>query len=91
MTAVSAPVSAPANEHRRPRKRNDPQIIVEGRLKNGPVSDCITFRMKVLIVELTFIVTIPPEGETKCPVYVKFRIDWTQNQPPGSVVIGDRP
>ena len=70
-------------------KKFDPQIIVEGNLKHGPTSDIIIFKLRLLIVDLTCVVTIPPDGETKAPVYVKFRIDYSQNQPPGSVVISD--
>ena len=78
-----------ANGHSYPKKAFDPQIIVEGTLKQGPNSDFIMFRVSLLIVDLTFIVTLPPEGKTKAPVYVKFRIDYSKNQPPGSVLIED--
>jgi len=71
------------------KKTFDPQIIVEGNLKHGPTSDIIVFKLRLLIIDLTCVVTVPPEGETKAPVYVKFRIDYSQNQPPGSVVISD--
>ena len=71
------------------RKVFDPQIIVEGNLRQGPQSDVIVFRLRLLIVDLTCVVTIPPDGETKAPVYVKFKIHRSQNQPPGSRVIRD--
>jgi hypothetical protein len=71
------------------RKPFDPQIIVEGTLKEGEKSDYITFRLRLLIVDLTIIVTVPEEGKHVAPVYVKFRIDKSQAQPPGSVVIDE--
>jgi|HubBroStandDraft_6_1064221.scaffolds.fasta_scaffold22206_6 hypothetical protein len=71
----------------KPFKKFDPQIIVEGQLRNGQNSDFICFSLKLLIVDLKFIVTIPEEGSTVAPVYVKFRIDWNQANPPGSVQI----
>ena len=76
------------NGHRfPPKKYSDPQIIVEGTLKEGERSDYITFRLRFLIVDLVLIVTIPEEGQTKAPVYVKFKIDKTQSQPPNSIYI----
>lgn len=84
------------NGHNRPsrpsktiNKNVDPQIITEGVLSSGPHSDYITFRLKILIVELVCIVTVPEEGKKKAPVYVKFKIDWSGHQPPGSVVIDE--
>jgi hypothetical protein len=71
------------------RKTFDPQIIVEGTLKEGLKSDTITFRLRFLIVDLVIVVTIPEDGQTKAPVYVHFKVD--QSQPPGSVEIGNRP
>ena len=77
------------NHERHFRKTFDPQIIVEGTLKEGPKSDYITFRLRLLIVDLIVIVTIPGEGKHVAPVYVKFKIDKSQNMVPGSVEIGD--
>ena len=71
------------------RKTFDPQIILEGNLRQGAKADVIVFKLRILIVDVTCVVTIPPDGETKAPVYVKFRIDYSQNQPPGSVIISD--
>lgn len=71
------------------KKERDLQIICEGNLKQGDKSDYITFRMKILAVDVICIVTIPGEGKTKAPVYVKFKLDWGMNQPPGSVVIDE--
>ena len=79
------------NNNRKPftPKKFDPQIIVEGNLRHGPTADVIVFKLRILIVDVTCVVTIPPDKETKAPVYVKFRIDYSQNQPPGSVIISD--
>jgi hypothetical protein len=71
------------------KKIIDPQIIVEGNLRQGPRADVIVFRLRIMIVDITCVVTVPPDGETKAPVYVKFRIDTSQSQAPGSVVISD--
>lgn len=82
-----------SNGHKRPAKSNnknvDPQIIVEGTLSSGPHSDYITFRLRLLIIDLVCIVTVPEEGKKKAPVYIKFKIDWAGHQPPGSVVIDE--
>lgn len=53
-------------------RTNDPQITLEGRLKQGERSDVITFRMDFYILSLVFIVTIPEQGSFIAPVYVKF-------------------
>lgn len=53
-------------------RMNDPQITLEGRLKQGERSDIITFRMDFYMLSLVFIVTIPAEGSMVAPVYVKF-------------------
>ena len=59
----------------------------QGRLKQGPHSDQIVFRMNWYCVELIFIVAIPPDGETRSPIFVKFKLDWTKNEAPGTKVI----
>jgi hypothetical protein len=90
---MNTPPNGHTNGNGRPyssfRKTFDPQIIVEGTLKEGPKSDYITFRLRLLIVDLVVIVTIPEEGKHVAPVYVKFRIDKSQAQPPGSVQIDE--
>ncbi len=74
----------------RPKGFQLPQIVVEGVLKRSRLADVITFRLRVLrLIELTFLVTIPEEGKTKAPVYVRFWIDRTQEDKPGTVVIED--
>ena len=55
-------------------RRRDPQVVVQGELRQGPVVDLIVFRLNLLLLELTFIVNVPPDGETTAPVYVKFRV-----------------
>lgn len=61
------------NQASNPNARtNDPQITLEGRLKQGERSDVITFRMDFYLLSLVFIVTIPEQGSFIAPVYVKF-------------------
>jgi len=56
---------------------NDPQIVLEGRFKKGPNSDMVTFSLMDAdgLFERVFIVTIPPEGEERSPVYVKHKVN----------------
>jgi hypothetical protein len=55
-------------------KTDDPQIIVTGELKEGAKSDLIVFSLRLALFELVCIVNIPPEGETRAPVYCKFKV-----------------
>lgn len=59
----------------------DPQLRVQGILKYGEKADIIVFTIPLALFELVCIVTIPPEGETIAPVYVKFKIKkpWLEN------------
>ena len=82
-------IERPMNNRNHVNKNVDPQIICEGVLSSGENSDYITFRLRILIVDLVCIVTVPEEGKRRAPVYVKFKIDWSQHQPPGSVVIDE--
>lgn len=59
--------------HDNGRKR-DPQIVVTGQLKEGPRADVIVFSIPLALLELVCIVTIPAEGTSVVPVYVKFKI-----------------
>jgi hypothetical protein len=72
----------------RPPGHLEPQIITEGVLHRSARSDVITFKLRVLrIVELSFIVPIPRGGRGRVPVYVRFYLDKSQEDKPGSVVI----
>lgn len=52
----------------------DPQITIEGRFKRGEKADTITFHYRMNeIYELVCIVTVPPEGDERAPVYVKHK------------------
>ena len=65
-----------------------PQIIIEGVLRRSRKADLITFKLRLLrLVELTFIVTIPEEGRTKAPVYVRMWVDRSQEDKHGTVTI----
>ena len=65
-----------------------PQIVLEGVLRRSKHADVITFNVRLLrLVELTFIVTVPEEGKTRAPVYVRFFIDKASQDAPGSVRI----
>ena len=78
----------PPPEAGRPPGFQLPQIIVEGVLRRSRKADLITFKLRLLrLVELTFIVTIPEEGRTKAPVYVRMWIDRSQEDKPGTVTI----
>lgn len=86
-TAPVRPVVRNANGF---KKTLDPQMILEGTYRQGEASDMIVFRFKLFLVEITCIVTVPPDGETHAPVYLKFKLDKSMNMPPGSVKIGNR-
>jgi hypothetical protein len=74
----------------RPRKIQDPQIILEGQLHQGQKAEVIIFKVRLLrLIELTFVVTIPAEGETRAPVYCRFKMLLDQADAPGSVIIGN--
>lgn len=84
---MSSAGSGPDDSNRPPR-HTLPQIILEGVLRKSLRSDVITFKLRVFrIVELTFLVTIPEEGTTRAPVYVRFFLDRSQEDKPGTVVI----
>jgi hypothetical protein len=62
-----------------------PQIIVEGRLRKALKSDVITFRLRVLrVIELSFIVAVPFEGMNTAPVFIRFGLDKSQGDKPGT-------
>jgi len=80
--------SAPPEDGARPAGFRLPQIIVEGVLRRALKSDVITFKIRLLrLCELSFVVTIPEEGKTRAPVYVRFYLDRSQEDRPGSIVI----
>lgn len=75
-------------EPQRPMGFRLPQIIVEGILRRSRRADIITFHLTLLrIIELTFIVTIPEEGKTRAPVYVRMFVNKNRGDAPGTVVI----
>lgn len=56
------------------RNHRDPSITLEGEYKQLEKSDIIVFELPLFgLGRLAFIVTVPPEGSTKAPVYVKLR------------------
>jgi hypothetical protein len=56
-------------------RENLRQVTVMGTLKQGEKSDIITFKLRLSILELICIVTVPGDENTiQAPVYVKFRI-----------------
>lgn len=59
----------------------DPQVTLEGTLKEGPKADIIVFTFWFLLLRMSFIVTVPREGETKAPVYIRFRFMHTNLKP----------
>lgn len=59
----------------------DPQIVIDGFLRRTARADVIDFSLYFLRFELRFTVTIPEEGTTKAPVYVKHRISIARKQP----------
>lgn len=65
-----------------------PQIIVEGILRKSRKAEVITFKLRLLrLIELTFIVTVPREGATRAPVYIRFFVDRSKEDRPGTVII----
>ena len=88
MSVRSSPNGRPPVPVERPRGHELPQIILEGVLRRSLRADIITFKCRLLgLVELSFIVTVPEEGTTRAPVYVRFFIDRSQEDRPGSRVI----
>lgn len=74
----------------RPAGHRLPQIVTEGVLRRGKNSDLITFSLRILrVIDLTFLVVLPEEGKTKAPVFVRFFLDRSQEDAPGSVVVAD--
>jgi hypothetical protein len=62
-----------------------PQIIVEGRLRKALKSDIITFKLRLLrVIELSFIVAVPYAGVSTAPVYVRFSLDNSKGDKPGT-------
>jgi hypothetical protein len=58
-------------------KQREPQIRVEGEFQQLENSDIIVFEFKLMDVLLvTCLVTVPPEGQTRAPVYIKPRVIW---------------
>lgn len=56
------------------KKTDDPQMTVEGTFKQGEKSDIIVFSVPLALFEIVCIVNIPNEGQTKAPVYLKFKV-----------------
>jgi len=57
-------------------------------LRHSFKADVITFSLNILrVLNLTFIVTVPSENSDKAPVYVRFSLDESAQDPPGSVVV----
>lgn len=76
------------DEGRRPYGHELPQIVTEGTLRHALKSDVITFRMQLFrIIELTFLVTVPKEGSSRAPVYIRAFVDGAKGDPPGTVSI----
>jgi hypothetical protein len=56
------------------RTDRDPQVIVEAVIKpTSTGTEMLVFSVPLGPVELTCLVNIPPDGETRSSVYVKFR------------------
>lgn len=73
----NVPTDNATSETNEPRikKGTDPQIVVQGHLKSGENSDIIVFSIPLALFEIVCIVTIPSEGETRAPVYCKFKVN----------------
>jgi hypothetical protein len=58
-------------------RKKDPQLFVTGFVKQSKHSETemITFSFPLALFRITCIVSMPFEGSTKVPVYVKFGID----------------
>jgi len=56
-------------------RRDDPQLIVTGMLKEGDRTDVIVFSIQLALFEIVCIVTVPSEGTKVAPVYCKFRVN----------------
>lgn len=55
-------------------KTNDPQLTVQGKLKQGTQGELICFSVRLMFFELACIVNIPADGEDTAPVYCKFKV-----------------
>lgn len=82
----------PSDRRSRPFGHELPQIITEGVLRRGLKSNVITFKLRVLrLIELSFVVALPEQGKTRVPIYVRFFIDRSQEDKPGTVLIEEPP
>ena len=78
-----------ASQGGRPPRHRWPQIILEGVLRRSREVDVITFTLPPILrlFEVSVVVTLPRDGKTKAPVYVRFFLNKDAGDPPGSVVI----
>lgn len=65
----------------------DPQIIVTGRIEPNQIGgEVIKFAVNLGLFQLKVIATVPCEGDTEAPVYIKFRLKNT-NVDKGSTLV----
>lgn len=86
-------VAAAQDETRRPAGFKLPQIVAEAIARKGKRGWVLTFKLPRLLrlVEVTCLVAVPDDMRdgVKTPVYVRFWLDRSQEDRPGSVRVGN--
>ena len=67
-------IDSQSNTNVTEKRKEDPQVIVTGMLKEGGRSDVIVFTIPLSLFEIVCIVTVPEDGTKVAPVYLKFRV-----------------
>ena len=63
------------------KRKDDPQIKVQGTIApNSRGGEIVVFSIPLGPMEIVCLVNIPAEGDTKAPVYVKFKFVGDRNE-----------
>lgn len=68
-----------------------PQIVLEGVVREAHERTIVTIKLPRLLrlIELTLLVVIPEKGAKKVPAYLRFFVDVSAGDAPGTVTITD--
>ena len=65
----------PENIHNhRSGRTNDPQLVLDGVVKETSYGEMIVFSLPLALFEVVFLANIPPEGQETTKIYAKFKI-----------------
>ncbi len=91
MLASEAVVAAAQDDSRRPAGFKLPQIVGEAIARKGKKGWVLTFKLPRILrlIEVSCLVAVPEEirDGSRSPVYIRFWLDRSQEDKPGSVVI----